>query len=65
MFRTGDLMVITDHINLIPNPLIGPNIDELGTRFPDMSEPYSRKLIALSDERGRQSRASRFSTDAI
>ena len=50
MFRTGDLMVITDHINLIPNPLIGPNIDELGTRFPDMSEPYSRKLIALSDE---------------
>ena len=38
MFRTGDLMVITDHINLIPNPLIGPNIDELGTRFPDMSE---------------------------
>ena len=54
MFRTGDLMVITDHINLIPNPLIGPNIDELGTRFPDMSEPYSRKLIALSDEVARK-----------
>ena len=33
MFRTGDLMVITDHINLIPNPLIGPNIDELGTQL--------------------------------
>ena len=48
-FRTGDLMVITDHINLIPNPLIGPNIPELGPRFPDMSEAYSKKLIAQAD----------------
>ncbi len=32
-FRVGDLMVINDHINLIPNPLIGPNIEELGPRF--------------------------------
>ena len=54
MFRTGDLISHADHINLIPNPLIGPNIDELGTRFPDMSEPYSRKLIALSDEVARK-----------
>lgn len=44
-FRTGDLMVITDHINLIPNPLIGPNIDELGPRFPDMSQAYDRAII--------------------
>lgn len=48
-FKTGDLMVITDHINLIPNPLIGPNIPELGPRFPDMSEAYDRSLIAKAD----------------
>lgn len=44
-FRVGDLMVITDHINLIPNPLIGPNIDELGPRFPDMNKAYDPALI--------------------
>lgn len=49
-FRVGDLMVITDHINLIPNVLIGKNYNELGARFPDMSEPYSRALGALATE---------------
>lgn len=44
-FLVGDLMVITDHINLIPNPLIGPNIDELGPRFPDMGRAYDPALI--------------------
>ena len=44
-FHPGDLMMITDHITTaVPSPLIGPNIDELGTRFPDMSEVYSRSL---------------------
>ena len=44
-FTAGDFMLITDHIsNFVPNPLIGENLDEIGTRFPDMSEIYSKKL---------------------
>jgi len=45
-FRVGELMIITDHISMaIVNPLLGKNLEELGPRFPDMSQPYSRDLI--------------------
>ncbi len=44
-FEIGDLMILNDHINLIPNPLLGKNYPEFGARFPDMSETYDKKLI--------------------
>jgi purine-nucleoside phosphorylase len=51
VFQPGDLMVVTDHINLTGrNPLVGPNVEELGVRFPDMTEPYSRRLVDLAEE---------------
>ncbi|MDE6957251.1 MAG: purine-nucleoside phosphorylase [Lachnospiraceae bacterium] len=47
-FKPGDLMIITDHITTgVPSPLIGPNVEELGTRFPDMSEVYSKRLQGI------------------
>ena len=46
-FKVGDLMIIRDHINMMPNPLIGPNNELFGTRFPDMTRAYDRHFIEL------------------
>ena len=55
-FKVGDLMVIADHINHLPNPLVGPNLDEFGPRFPDMTRPYDpslrKKALELADSLG-------------
>ncbi|MDR0536880.1 MAG: purine nucleoside phosphorylase I, inosine and guanosine-specific [Tannerellaceae bacterium] len=48
-FKVGDLMIIRDHINMAPNPLIGPNNEMFGTRFPDMTRTYDPQLIALME----------------
>ena len=48
-FAPGDLMVIEDHLNLLGNPLLGPNEDALGPRFPDMSEAYDRRLRDVAE----------------
>lgn len=55
-FHAGDLMLIRDHISLfVPNPLVGPNMEELGTRFPDMSTVYDRELQDIIRKAARES----------
>ena len=49
-YEVGDLMILEDHICLIPNPLIGANLDELGSRFPDMSDPYCKDMIQIAQQ---------------
>ena len=48
-FNVGDIMIITDQIHAMPNPLIGPHDERLGERFVDMSDPYDNRLIKLAD----------------
>ncbi len=58
-FRPGDLMMITDHITTaVPSPLIGPNLEELGPRFPDMSEVYKKELREIIKEAARNVKVS-------
>jgi len=49
-YEIGDLMLIRDHINMAPSPLIGPNLDEFGPRFPDMGRAYSPALLRLAEK---------------
>lgn len=58
-FRKGEIMLIEDHINFMGiNPLIGPNDERIGPRFPDMCEPYSARLVGLAEEAARQKKIS-------
>ena len=51
--HVGDLMIITDHINRMPNPLVGPNMEEFGTRFPDMTTVYSKAIRTVAHAEAR------------
>ncbi|MBN2348614.1 MAG: purine-nucleoside phosphorylase [Bacteroidales bacterium] len=49
-FEIGDIMIITDHINLMPNPLVGNKIKEFGSQFPDMSKAYDERIIRIAEQ---------------
>ena len=53
-YKVGDIMVLRDHISLLPNPLIGKNDDEFGPRFPDMTRPYDTALIKLAHSKAQE-----------
>lgn len=53
-YRMGDLMIIKDHINLMPNPLVGENMEELGERFVDMTRAYDRNMIHIAEKAAKQ-----------
>ena len=53
-YKVGDLVIIKDHINMLPNPLIGPNLDDFGPRFPDMTCAYDLELIEKAEQIGRE-----------
>jgi purine nucleoside phosphorylase I, inosine and guanosine-specific len=55
-YSVGDLMIIRDHINMLPNPLIGPNFAEFGERFPDMTAAYDQELIAKAEAIAKKAR---------
>ena len=55
-FKVGDLMIIRDHINLLPNPLIGPNLAGFGERFPDMTAAYDLDLIEKAEKIAKKAR---------
>lgn len=49
-YKIGDLMIVRDHINMMPNPLLGPNLDSFGVRFPDMTHPYDTQLRDMAKQ---------------
>ena len=53
-YKVGDIMIINDQIHMMPNPLIGQHDERFGDRFPDMSEPYAKRLIRLADDIARE-----------
>lgn len=53
-YNVGDLVIINDHINMLPNPLIGANLDDFGPRFPDMTCVYDRELQDIAEEIGKR-----------
>lgn len=59
VIKRGSLVFINDHINMMgENPLVGPNDDEMGPRFPDMSEPFCKKIIAIAEDVARENKIS-------